>query len=136
MIDERASPEQREALLKILSGQETEPFATIFSVVAAMTETVHEPLFRPIEFEADPGGAHRALLGRRAGRGQGRADPQSRSPATPHRARVSAAARLRVHRGGVREQHVEDRPAPIENDWTGRHAHFCMLHMGPNGVIH
>lgn len=30
IIDEQASQEQREALLKILSGQETEPFATIF----------------------------------------------------------------------------------------------------------
>ena len=24
----------------------------------------------------------------------------------------------------------------IENDWAGRHAHFCMLHLGPNGIIH
>jgi hypothetical protein len=21
-------------------------------------------------------------------------------------------------------------------DWTGRHAHFAMLHLGPNGIIH
>ena len=53
IIDERASEAQREALLKILGGQETEPFATIFSVIAAMTEKFHPPLFQAIEFEAD-----------------------------------------------------------------------------------
>ena len=53
IIDERATPEQRDALLKILTGQETEPMATIFSVVAAMTEKFHEPVFKRIEFEAD-----------------------------------------------------------------------------------
>jgi hypothetical protein len=53
VIDESANAEQREALLKILSGQEAEPFATIFSVLAAMTEKFHEPQFKPVEFEAD-----------------------------------------------------------------------------------
>jgi len=53
IIDERADKQQREALLKILTGQETEPFATIFNVAAAMTETFHEPLFEAIEFEVD-----------------------------------------------------------------------------------
>ena len=38
VIDESAGPEQREALLTILSGGETEPFATIFSVFASTME--------------------------------------------------------------------------------------------------
>ena len=43
MIDERASPEQREALLTILSGQHSDPGATVFQVFASTLETVHEP---------------------------------------------------------------------------------------------
>jgi len=34
-VDERASEEQREALLKIMTGQDTDPFATMFAVYAS-----------------------------------------------------------------------------------------------------
>jgi len=53
IVDERAKPEQREALLRILSGQDTEPGATIWQVFSATFEKVHEPVFRPIEFVVD-----------------------------------------------------------------------------------
>ena len=104
IVDERADERQRDAILTILAGEETEPGATIFNVLAATLATVHKPQFRPIEFEVD--------LARRTGRfavperrgGASRADPQSRhrraAPGAPR-----PAARLRVHRGRVREQH-------------------------------
>ena len=53
IVDERATPEQREALLKIMSGQDTDPFATVFAVFASTIETMHEPVFAPIDFEVD-----------------------------------------------------------------------------------
>jgi hypothetical protein len=53
VVDAKATPAQREALLKIMSGQDTDPFATMFAVFASTMETVHEPLFRPIDFEVD-----------------------------------------------------------------------------------
>lgn len=53
IIDERASPEQRDALLKILSGQDSEPGATGFQVLATTIEKMHEPLFKKIDFRAD-----------------------------------------------------------------------------------
>ena len=134
VIDERASPEQREALLKILTGQETEPFATIFSVVAAMTETMHDPLFRPIEFEAD----QEARTGRFAVAGlvEARAEP-IRNPVTgeEHRARITLPHGFEYLEAEFASSTAKT-AGPIENDWTGRHAHFCMLHLGPNGVIH
>ncbi|MBV8667323.1 MAG: DUF1326 domain-containing protein [Burkholderiaceae bacterium] len=52
-VDERATPEQREALLKIMSGQDTEPFATMFAVFASTVETMYPPMFIPINFEVD-----------------------------------------------------------------------------------
>jgi hypothetical protein len=134
VIDERASPEQREALLKILTGQETEPFATIFSVVAAMTETMHEPLFRPIEFEVD----QEARTGRVAVAGlvEARAEP-IRNPVTgaEHRARVTLPHGFEYNEAEFASSTAKT-TGPIENDWSGRHAHLCMLHLGPNGVIH
>jgi len=53
IVDERATPEQRDALLKIMSGQDTDPFATVFAVFATTIETMYEPVFAPIEFEVD-----------------------------------------------------------------------------------
>ena len=53
IIEERATPAQREALLRILSGLDTEPGATIFQVFSATLEKVHDPVFAPIDFEVD-----------------------------------------------------------------------------------
>jgi hypothetical protein len=52
-VDERADDSQREALLKIMTGQDTDPFATMFAVFASTVETMHEPVFTPIEFQVD-----------------------------------------------------------------------------------
>lgn len=53
IIEERASGAQRDALLRILSGQDTEPGATIFQVFSTTLDKVHDPIFAPIEFQVD-----------------------------------------------------------------------------------
>ena len=53
IVDAKASPQQREALLKIMSGQDTEPFATMFAVFATTFEQVFEPIFTDIDFQVD-----------------------------------------------------------------------------------
>jgi len=53
VVDVRANSDQRESLLRIMSGQDTDPFATIFAVFASTLETVHEPVFTDIEFDVD-----------------------------------------------------------------------------------
>lgn len=53
VVDERATPAQREALLKIMSGQDTEPFATVFAVFATTFTTVHVPIFTHIDYDVD-----------------------------------------------------------------------------------
>lgn len=53
VVDAKASPQQREALLKIMSGQDTAPFATMFAVFASTLEQAFEPIVSQIEFEVD-----------------------------------------------------------------------------------
>ena len=53
IVDVRASPPQREALLKIMSGPDSEPFATMFAVYASTMEKVFDPIFTKIEYEVD-----------------------------------------------------------------------------------
>lgn len=55
-VDEAASDEQRGALLKIMTGQDTAPFATMFAVYASTVTTMHPPVFTPIELELDVDG--------------------------------------------------------------------------------
>jgi hypothetical protein len=60
-VDERANDAQRDALLKIMTGQDTDPFATMFAVYASTVTKMNEPVFTAIEFEVDPD-ARRARL--------------------------------------------------------------------------
>jgi hypothetical protein len=53
IVREDANARQRDALSRILHGEETVEAATHWWVFHAMSDTVHETLFRPIEFEAD-----------------------------------------------------------------------------------
>ena len=60
-VDERANDAQRDALLKIMTGQDTDPFATMFAVYASTVTKMNEPVFTAIDFEVDPD-ARRAHL--------------------------------------------------------------------------
>lgn len=49
IIDERASPAQREALFAILSGQNSQE-GTLFHIFSLIVSKMHEPRFAPVEF--------------------------------------------------------------------------------------
>src|ERR1700739_4586017 len=53
IVDERASPEQREAILKIMTGQDTEPSPAMFSVFAPTLEQAFDPIYTKIDFDVD-----------------------------------------------------------------------------------
>jgi hypothetical protein len=55
-VDEKADDAQRDALLKIMTGQDTDPFATMFAVYASTVTKMNDPVFVPIEFEVDVDG--------------------------------------------------------------------------------
>jgi hypothetical protein len=87
VIDERASPAQRDALLRILTGQDTEPGATIFQVFSTTLEKLNEPIFAAIDFEVDIDARTSRLVVR--GVTEGRGEP-IKNPVTgaEHRARI------------------------------------------------
>jgi hypothetical protein len=53
IVDKRADGSQREALLKIMSGQETDDMATMWWVFSAMSPNKLEPIFAEIDFTVD-----------------------------------------------------------------------------------
>ncbi|MBM3492594.1 MAG: DUF1326 domain-containing protein [Alphaproteobacteria bacterium] len=58
IVDERASPAQREALFAILSGKHSAE-GTLFHIASLIVTKMHEPLFAPFQWQLD-------LAGRRA----------------------------------------------------------------------
>ena len=133
IVEERADERQRDAILTILAGDETEPGATIFNVLAATFATVHRPQFRPIEFEVD--------LARRTGRFavpgivEARAEP-IRNPVTgePHEARVVLPHGFEYAEAEFASS-TTTASGTIAHDWAQRHSHFAMLHLTPSGPV-
>ena len=60
-VDSKADEKQREALLKIMTGQDTDPFATMFAVYASTVTNMHEPVFTDIDFQVDVEGRRARL---------------------------------------------------------------------------
>jgi hypothetical protein len=52
-VDERADEAQRGALLKIMTGQDTDPLATMFAVYASTVAKMNPPVFTAIDLELD-----------------------------------------------------------------------------------
>ena len=52
IIDERATPEQRDALFKIMSGQNSAE-GTLFHICSLIVTTMHDPVFAPITLRFD-----------------------------------------------------------------------------------
>jgi hypothetical protein len=133
VIDERATDTQREALLRILGGEDTEPGATIFNVFASTLEKVNDPIFTGIDFEVDID-ARKARL-KVPGVMEARGEP-IRNPVTgeEHRVRIDLPhgfeyALAEAGRGWATTK------GPIALELADSHAHFCDLHMNQSGII-
>jgi hypothetical protein len=87
IVDERATPAQREALTTVLYGGETDEAATHWWVFHAMSKTVHPPIYAPIKLSTDM--QARVAEASVPGIFTSRAGP-IRSPVTgePHRVRI------------------------------------------------
>ena len=133
VIDPKASEAQRQALLTILAGEETEPGATIFNVFAATLETMHDPVFEEIELELD--------MERRTGRIRidGIVDTTIepiRNPITghEHRAKVVLPEGFE-YREAEYASGATRATGPVKLDWQGTHAHLTNIDMTGAGVV-
>jgi hypothetical protein len=133
IVDERATPEQREALLRIMSGEDTEPGATFFQVFSTTYEKVHDPVFATVEVEVDVDArtARIEVPGMIDARGEPILNPVT---GNQHRARIDLPtgfeyAQAEVGRGWAKTS------GPIEHDLKDSHAHFAPLRMNQSGVI-
>lgn len=61
IIDERATPEQRDALFNILSGKNSAE-GTLFHIFSLIVSKNHDPIFAPFEFSFDKAGRTARLV--------------------------------------------------------------------------
>lgn len=134
IVDERADPRQREALARIVQGEDTEEGATHWWVYRAMSDTVHDPLFRPIEFEVDIESrtARLAIPDVLESVGQ-----PIRSPATgaEHRVRIDIPNGIEFEFAEVGST-VTKASGAIDLDLDNSYGQFNVLRHSGRGVVH
>ncbi|MEO6256455.1 MAG: DUF1326 domain-containing protein [Sphingomicrobium sp.] len=132
-VDERADAAQREALLRIMTGQDTDPFATMFAVYASTVVTMHEPVFTKIDFEVDVDGRRGRLV----------IDDYVEMTGEPIRNKVSGAeSRAQICLPDGFEYDVAEigsasskSRGPVEVDFRDSYGQFAHLHLGSHGVV-
>lgn len=132
-VDERASDEQRNALLTILTGGDTDPMATVFAVFASTIQKMHEPLFVPVEFEVDVEGRTGRL--RIPGHVEMDGEP-IRSPVD------GSEVRAQIHLPDGFEYEVAEigsgtsrSTSPMDLQHSGSYGQFAHLHLDSHGVV-
>jgi hypothetical protein len=133
IVDEAASDEQRSALLTIMSGQESDPFATMFHVYASTMEEVYDPVFTKIDFDVDID----KRLGRIRVEGLIEADGQPiRNPVTgaEHRARIDLPHGFEYAVAEIGNASSITK-GPIALEMNDSYAQFAHLHLNNHGPI-
>ena len=133
-VDRRADEKQREALLKIMTGQDTDPFATMLAVYASTVTKLHDPVFTDIDFEVDVDGR----------RGRLSIDGYLEMTGEPLRNKVSGEeARAQIVLPNGFEYAVADigsassrtSGGPMQVDFSDSYGQFANLHLSSHGVV-
>jgi hypothetical protein len=133
IIDKRANEAQRQSLLRILSGEDTEPGKTVWNVFAATLEHVHDPVFEMIDMSVDVDARRgRATV---AGLIDMAAEP-IRNPVTgaEHRARIDLpdGFEYTLAEMGSGTSNVSG-PIPLKLD--GTYAQLARIHLSQSGIV-
>lgn len=133
IVDERANAAQREALLRIMSGLDTEPGATVFQVFSTTYEKVYDPVFAKIDFAVDV--ASRRAQIKVPGLIEARGEPILNSvTGKEHRARINLPDGFEytvaeIGRGWAKTS------GPVSINLQDSHAQFANLHLTQSGVV-
>ncbi len=133
VVDSDADDAQRDAVLQIMSGETSEPGATIFNVFAATYAKVHDPVFAPIDFHVDM----ENWIGKFTipGYVDAFASPIT-NPITgeSHRARVMLPEGFEYREAEFVSSRAHSN-SEISLDWNEGHGHIAILHMTPSGPV-
>ena len=132
-VDRRANEAQRDALLRIMTGQDTDPFATMFAVYASTITTMHPPVFTDIDLELDVDGR----------RGRIHVDNFIDTTGEPIRNKATGAeTRAQIVLPNGFEYTVADigsassrTSGPVVVEMSDSYGQFARLHLNNHGVV-
>lgn len=133
-VDERADEKQREALLKIMTGQDTDPFATMFAVYASTVETMHPPVFTSIDFEVDVEGRRGRLSV--PGYVEMTGEPiRNKVTGAESRAQICLPDGFEYEVAEIGSASSHTTGGPMEVDFGNSYGQFANLHLCSQGVV-
>ncbi len=131
IIDERASPEQREALFNIMSGKASAE-GTLFNIFSLIVTKMHDPVFGPVKFSFDEAArtAHLSIPGVL----ETDVEP-IKNPVTgaPHRIQVLMPEGFEHLKGEVASANIRS-SAAIPFETRGSHSTLAHVVQTPEGV--
>lgn len=131
IIEERADPAQREALFKIMSGENSAE-GTLFHIFSLIVTKMHDPIFAPVTFEFDKSArtAHVSIPGVL----ETDVEP-IKNPVTgaPHRIQVVMPEGFEHREGEVASSNIHSSGA-IQFKTTGSHSTLAHVVQTPQGV--
>jgi hypothetical protein len=133
VIDQRADTQQRNALLTILSGGETQMGATIWNVFAATFAEVLDPLFEEIDIaiDVDARKGHVKVAGLVEAHGRPILNPVT---GEEHRARINLPNGFEYTVAEVGSSTFRS-TGPVQMSFEDRYAQFAHLHLNNQGVV-
>ena len=133
IIDERANPEQRDALRKILHGESTAPGTTHFFVYNSTMSEVFETLYAPIEVDIDVDARKARLQVPNVVESTGTpiVNPQTGGE---HRARINLPNGFEYTVAEMGSGTTKS-SGKVPLDLDGSYGQFNILHMNQDGVV-
>lgn len=132
IIDERADAKQRDALVRIMSGEHTKDMATMWWVYAAMCTKKFEPIFSPIRLEMAFEARNAELVV--PGIVESTGEPIRNSvTGTEHRVRIDLPHGFEYRLAECASGRTKTSGA-IKLDLQNSYAHFCEIHLGNEGI--
>jgi hypothetical protein len=133
IIDESATSEQRDALLKILHGESTAPGSTIFNVISSLVTDEKETMYAPVDMEIDIGARQGKINVPGLVESTGSPIP---NPFTgdPHAVSISIDNGMEYQTANV-GRGSSTAKAGLEIELDDSYGQFCVYHMNQDGLI-
>jgi hypothetical protein len=134
IVDHRADDAQRNGLLSILTGKETDPMTTFWAVYSAMCDTILEPIRTTISIDLDMTArrAHCKAEGVATGRGEPILNPVT---GAEHRVGIVLPNGFEYGRNEVGRGWSSSTKG-VSITLEDSYAHWCELHFNRHGRIH
>lgn len=134
IIDERATPEQREALRKILHGEGAAPGSNFLNVINSLMTDVKETLYLPVEVEIDLQARHGKIRVPELIESSG-APIINPFTEAPHDVSITINGGIEYQTAYIGRGESKSRLPGLEIELSDSYGQFCEYHFNQDGLV-